>query len=567
MSETQSKPIAEPGGGAEPGGDAEPALDAIIIGAGFSGLYQLHCLRDRLGLRARVLEMADGVGGTWYWNRYPGARCDSESHSYSYYFSEELLQEWEWSERYPGQEEIRRYLNFVADRFDLRPDIRLSTRVVSAEYQDRRNTWLVTTESGERLEATYLITAVGCLSSANVPDIPGLSDFAGAWYHTGEWPHEGVDFSGKRVGQIGTGSTGIQAVPVIASEAEHLTVFQRTPNYSIPARNGPLSDDFKAYVKTHHDEIRTVMHRTPNGHPFDISTRKVFDVSEEEREALYEKAWDVGGLRFRATFQDLLVDKRANDTAAEFMKRKIREVVADPETARKLTDIDHPFATKRPPIDTDYFEAFNRDDVELVDVRAHPIRRITETGIETDEGLYPVDIIVFATGFDAMTGTLLKMDIRGRDGLTLKEAWAAGPKTYLGLQVVGFPNLFTVTGPGSPSVLCNMPVAIEQHVEWITDCIAAMREKGVARIEPDPVAVEDWVAHTNAVADATLMPSAGHSWYLGANVPGKPRVFMPYAGGMARYRKICDEVAAEGYRGFMLDGVAGSDVQAPNAAE
>jgi cation diffusion facilitator CzcD-associated flavoprotein CzcO len=528
--------------------------DALIIGAGFSGLYQLHCLRDRLGLSAQVLETADGVGGTWYWNRYPGARCDSESHSYSYYFSKEILEEWEWSERYPEQPEIMRYLNYVADKLDLKRDIRFGTRVKSAVYDEAANRWHIDTEAGDRYTATYLITAVGCLSTANIPDIPGLDSFAGDWYHTGQWPHDGVDFTGKRVGQIGTGSTGIQAAPVIASTAGHLTVFQRTPNYSVPAHNGPLSAEFKQYLRENHDEIREIMQSTPNGHPFRIADRNVADVTPEERLAIYEDAWATGGLRFRAAFRDLLLDKAANDTAAEFLKDKIRTVVKDPETAAKLANIDHPYAAKRPPIDTHYFETFNRDNVTLVDVRATPIERITPTGIVTADGEYPLDVIVFATGFDAMTGPLLGIDIRGRDGHALKDAWSAGPKTYLGLAVAGFPNMFTITGPGSPSVLCNMPVAIEQHVEWITDCIAHMREIGIDRIEAGPDSAEKWVAHVNDAANATLLPSVKHSWYLGANVPGKPRVFMPYAGGMTRYRAVCDDIAAKGYEGFRKEG-------------
>jgi len=538
-------------------------LDAVIVGAGFSGMYQLHLLRDRLGLKARVLERGDGVGGTWYWNRYPGARCDSESHSYSYYFSDALLQEWEWSERYPQQPEIVRYLNFVADKLDLKRDIQLDTTVTASRYDEAANRWLVETASGETLTAKYLITAVGCLSSANVPDIPGRDRFQGKWYHTGQWPHEGVDFTGKRVGQVGTGSTGIQAVPVIAAEAEHLTVFQRTANYSIPAQNGPLSSEFKAWAKKNADEIRTTMHASTNGHPFLMAERNVFDVSAEERRAIYEKAWEVGGLRFRAVFQDLLIDKAANDTAADFLKSKIREIVTDPRKAEALSEIDHPFATKRPPIDTGYFEAYNRDNVSLVNLRKTPIVEITEKGIRTSDKEYELDIIVFATGFDAMTGSLLKLGIVGRDGVSLNTAWEAGPRTYLGLQVAGFPNMFTITGPGSPSVLCNMPVAIEQHVEWVTNCIEQMEKKGVERIEPDEQAVTDWVEHVNDAADATLLPQAGHSWYLGANVPGKPQVFMPYAGGMARYRGICNGIAASGYEGFVMDGeTAGSPVPA-----
>ena len=525
-------------------------LDALIIGAGFAGLYQLHCLRDQLGMSARVLELADGIGGTWYWNRYPGARCDSESHAYAYYFSAELLEEWQWSERYPGHAEIVRYLNHVADRFDLRRDVQLKTRVVSAHYNEHENRWIVTTEQGQRFAATYLITAVGCLSTANVPDIPGLKDFKGQWHHTGQWPHEGVDFTGKRVGQIGTGSTGIQAAPVIAETAEHLTVFQRTPNFSVPARNHVLSQEFKRYCRENHRKIKATMHSTPNGHAFTISERKVFDVDADERQRIYEEYWEDGGLRFRACFQDLLADKAANDTAAEFLKSKIRQIVKDPDTAAKLSAIDHPYATKRPPVDTHYFETFNRDNVTLVDVRANPIERITPDGIETRDGHHELDIIVFATGFDAMTGALLRLDIRGRDGLTLQEAWKEGPRTYLGLTVAGFPNMFTVTGPGSPSVLTNMPVAIEQHVEWITRCIANMREEGTHVIEASEEASDLWVTHVNDAANATLMPQAGHSWYLGANIPGKPRMFMPYAGGMLRYRRICDAVAESSYEGF-----------------
>ena len=528
-------------------------FDALVIGAGFSGLYQLFCLRDRLGLSVRVLEAGAGVGGTWYWNRYPGARCDSESHSYCYTFSEELWREWEWSEKYPGPPEIMRYLNHVADKFDLKRDISFDTRVASAHYDEAANRWRVTTEAGEVFVAQFLITAVGCLSTANVPNIPGLDQFKGKWYHTGHWPHESVDFTGKRVGQLGTGSTGIQAAPVIAETAAHLTVFQRTANYSVPARNGPLSLEFKRWIRDSMDEIRTTMQAAVNGHPFLISETLALEVSPEERQARYEKGWEIGGLRFRAIFRDLVTNNEANATAVAFLKDKIRKIVKDPATAEKLADIDHPYAAKRPPIDTDYFETFNRDNVDLIDIRADPIERITPQGIKTKSGAeYPLDIIVFATGFDGMTGSLLKMDIRGRDVVSLKDAWAAGPRNYLGLQVAQFPNMFMITGPGSPSVLCNMPVAIEQHVEWITDCIAYLRKAGLTRIEPKEEAMDFWVAEVNAAANATVLPQAKHSWYLGANIPGKPRVFMPYAGGMAHYRKICAEVAAKNYEGFKL---------------
>ncbi len=527
-------------------------FDALVIGAGFAGLYQLLCLRDRLGLSVQALEAGSGVGGTWYWNRYPGARCDSESHAYCYTFSENLMREWEWSERYPEQPEIMRYLNHVADRFGLKRDIRFNTRVAAAHYHVATNRWHVRTEAGQQFTAKFLVTAVGCLSTANVPNIPGLESFEGDWYHTGQWPHEGVDFTGKRVGLIGTGSTGIQATPVIAETAAHLTVFQRTANDSVPARNVPLTPEFKRWVKDNAAEIRRATQITPNGHAFFISDRRALATPAEEHQALYEAAWETGGLQFRATFQDLMVNKAANDTAADFIRGKIRQIVNDPATAATLSDIDHPYAAKRPPIDTNYFETFNRDNVALVDVRASPIERITPSGIRTRDADYPLDIIVFATGFDAMTGPMLRMDIRGRDGTSLAEAWEAGPRNYLGLQVAGFPNLFTVTGPGSPSVLCNMPVAIEQHAEWIANCIAHMREHGIERIEPRPEAMDQWVEQVNEAANATLLPLATHSWYLGANVPGKPRVFMPYAGGMARYRQICADVAAKNYEGFML---------------
>lgn len=528
-------------------------LDALIIGAGFSGLYQLHCLRDRLGLSVAVVEKGDGVGGTWYWNRYPGARCDSESHSYCYSFSKDLTINWEFSERYPGPAEIRRYLNYVADTLDLKRDVRFNTEVEAARYNDSTGLWRVDIKGGESIDVRFLITAVGCLSSTNVPDIPGLDTFAGDWYHTGEWPHDGVDFSGKRVGQIGTGSTGIQAAPVIAETAGHLSVFQRTANYSVPAHNGPLTEEFQQYVKENVDEIHTLVRSSQNGHPWLVSPQKAATTDADERLALYEEAWKIGGLRFRATFDDLVRDKAANDTAAEFIKNKIRGIVNDPETARLLSDIDHPYAAKRPPIDTHYFETFNLDHVDLVDIRSDPIAQITPEGITTESGAqYPLDIIVFATGFDAMTGPLLSLDISGRKGKSLAKVWEAGPRNYLGLQVAGFPNMFTITGPGSPSVLCNMPIAIEQHVEWITDCIAHALENDIQSVEATEEAMDDWVAHVNDAANETLLPQAKHSWYLGANVPGKPQVFMPYAGGMVVYRDICNDVAADGYRGFAL---------------
>jgi cation diffusion facilitator CzcD-associated flavoprotein CzcO len=529
-------------------------FDAIVIGAGFAGLYQLHALRDRLGLKVRVLEAGGDLGGTWYWNRYPGARCDSESHAYRYFFSPELYKEWESSERYPGPEEIRAYLGFVAGRLDLRKDIEFGKRVTCAVFDEDAKCWRLETESGGKYSAQFLVTAVGCISAANVPNIPGLADFRGRWYHTGNWPHEGVDFRGKRVGQIGTGSTGIQAAPVIAETAAHLTVFQRTANYSVPARNAPLTPEFKRWVKENYEESRSIAKSTVNGHAFRISERNVFDVTPEERRAIYEKAWEFGGLQFRATFYDLVTNRAGNQTAVEFLKAKIRGVVKDPATAEALADIDHPYAAKRPPIDTNYFETFNRPNVSLVNLRKDPIERITRDGIKTRGREYPLDIIVFATGFDAMTGTLLKMDIRGREGKSLREYWKGGPETYLGVQIPGFPNLFTITGPGSPSVLTNMPVAIEQHVEWIADCIGHLRRNGVETIEPSAEAARDWGEKVQEAAKVTVLWDAKHSWYFGANVEGKPQVFMPYAGGLARYARLSAEIAARGYEGFLLGG-------------
>ncbi len=527
-------------------------FDALIVGAGFAGLYQLHVLRDKLKLNARVLEAADGVGGTWYWNRYPGARCDSESFYYSYSFSPELEQEWEWTERYPEQPEILRYLNHVADRFDLRPDIQLGTRVIAAKFDRLTNRWTVLTEAGDRYTAQFLITAVGCLSTANLPRIPGVGSFQGETYHTGLWPHEGVDFSGKRVGQIGTGSTGIQAVPVIAATAKHLTVFQRTPNYSVPARNAPMSAEEQRAIKANYQAIRDKTRSTSNGHPWDISPDSALDLDDTTRRARYEAAWEKGGLRFRAAFRDVLTSPEANETAAEFIREKIRHIVRDPVTAERLTPRDHPFAAKRPPIDTAYFETFNRDNVTLVDLRSTPIEAIVPEGVRTSAHTVELDVLVYATGFDAMTGPLLALNIEGEHGRTLRSEWGAGPISYLGLQIPGFPNLFTITGPGSPSVLTNMPTAIEQHVDWIAECIAHMRQVGATRIEAEPAAAEAWRVETTRAADATLLPMASSSWYLGANVPGKPRVFMPYAGGMAHYAEMCRKIAADGYPGFSL---------------
>ena len=515
----------------------------------------LHRLRDLLGLTVRCFEAGDGVGGTWYWNRYPGARCDSESTYYSYSFSEDLQQEWTWSTKYPEQPEILLYLNHVADRFNLRRDITFATRVTAATFLDGTDSWEVRTDDDEVVQCRFLISAVGCLSAANIPPVPGLDRFQGDRYHTGAWPHHDVSFSEKRVGLIGTGSSGIQATPVIAAEADHLYVFQRTPNYSIPARNRALSNEEWDNIKAHYGELRRKCRDSWSGFPYDRSELSALAVSPEEREARYEQLWaEEGGFKFLfGSFNDFLTNQDANDTVAEFIRRKIHEIVKDQAVAGLLSPRDYPYGTKRPPIDTAYYETFNRDNVTLVDLRETPIVEITPTGLRTSDHDYQLGVIVFATGFDAMTGSLLRIDVHGKHGLSLREKWAHGPVTYLGIQVAGFPNMFIITGPGSPSVLANMPTAIEQHVEWIADCIAYMREHGLTGVDASEDAQARWVEHVQAVADTTLFPKA-NSWYVGANIPGKNRVFMPYVGGFGPYDQLCKDIALNGYQGFVLSG-------------
>ena len=525
--------------------------DAVVIGAGFSGMYMLYRLRA-LGMSVRVYERGDDVGGTWYWNRYPGARCDCESMYYSYSFSPQLEQEWHWTERYPAQPEILRYLQHVADRFDLRRDIRFATSVTRASYSQAGNCWLVQTDDGAEVSASFLISAVGCLSVLNNPDIPGADSFAGPQYHTGAWPHEGVDFTGHRVAVIGTGASGIQAIPVIAEAASHLTVFQRTPNFMIPARNCPLDPELERRWKAHYRAWRRIGRESAAGIPYPMSSRSALTDSQDERRAVYEAAWADGGLMFGArTYGDLRSSLEANDTAVQFLHSKIDEIVADPVVAQMLKPTGYPFGAKRLPLDTNYYQTFNRPNVELVDLQRTPLEAITPAGIRTSERDYEIDVIVYATGFDAMTGSMLAIDIRGRGGVSLRDEWAAGPRTYLGLAMAGFPNFFAITGPGSPSVLSNMPVSIEQHVEWIAECLDYLRRDQVPWIEADRGAQEAWTAHVTELAASTLYLKAA-SWYLGANVPGKPRVFMPYLGGVAAYRHRCDEVAASGYEGFVL---------------
>ena len=529
---------------------SETRIDAVIVGAGFAGLYMLHRLRG-LGLSARVFEAGADVGGTWYWNRYPGARCDVESMQYSFSFSDELQQEWRWTERFAGQPEILRYASHVADRFDLRRDIQFGTRVTSAVFNEAAGRWLIDTDRGDCVSAAFCIMATGCLSAGRVPDIAGIDGFGSKSYHTGQWPHEGVDFTGQRVAVIGTGSSAIQSIPVIAEQAAHVFVFQRTPNFSVPARNGPLPPAYENEWKSSYPERRERARTLKSGIIYNFGETSALEATPEERQREYEARWQTGGISLLSAYNDLVVNKASNDTAAEFVRDRIRSIVDDPAVAELLLPTNHPIGTKRICVDTGYYETFNRSNVTLVNLRTSPIVAVTQDGIRTQDAEYPVDSIVYATGFDAMTGSLLRVDIRGRDGMTLAQKWAEGPRTYLGLMTAGFPNLFTITGPGSPSVLSNMIVSIEQHVEWIAGCLAYLRSHGIACMEATAAAEQSWVAHVNEVAYQTLYPQA-NSWYMGANIEGKPRVFMPYIGGVGVYRRTCDTVAANGYEGFHL---------------
>ena len=529
------------------------SVDVVVIGAGMAGLYMLHRLRG-LGLSSVAFETGKDVGGTWYWNRYPGARVDVESQEYSYSFSEELEREWRWTERYAAQPEILAYLCYVADRFDLRRDIRFETRVTSLRWNEETQLWSVSTDRGDALEARFVVSATGCLSVPNEPSFPGQESFKGPTYHTGRWPHEGVDFTGKRVAVIGTGSSAIQSIPQIARQASQVVVFQRTPNYSVPAHNGPLDPTVREKWLANRETNRELQRKSRGGFLFsNPSDKRATLVDESERRRAFEARWAIGGFAVGAAFADLMVDPRANCMIADFAAEKIRETVKDTQIADRLTPKHYPFGAKRLCVDTGYYETFNQPNVRLVDLRETPLERITPAGVRTTDATFEVDAIVFATGFDAMTGALSRIDITGCHGLTLKEAWEAGPRSYLGLMVAGFPNLFTITGPGSPSVLANMVVAIEQHVDWICDLLAYMGLVGLNTVEAKRDAQSEWVEHVNERASKTLFQLAD-SWYLGANVPGKPRVFMPYIGGMGAYRALCAAIAENGYMGFKLSG-------------
>ena len=526
------------------------SFDVIVVGAGFAGLYSIYRMRE-LGISVRAFEVGPDVGGVWYWNRYPGARCDVESLQYSYSFSKDLEQEWQWSERYAAQPEILAYINHVADRFDLRRDISFEERVEKAVWDEARAEWSVSTATGDVYTCRFCIMASGSLSVSRLPNILGLETFEGEAVHTGMWPDRPIELKNKKVAVVGTGSSGIQAIPSIAEQAECLTVFQRTPNFVVPARNRPLDADTQKAWKERYDHYRARAREV--GTLYEFSSKGALEVSEDERQQEYERRWAAGGVNFVHSFNNIYTDEAANATAADFVRAKIRQIVKDPEVADKLCPTDHPLGSKRICVASNYYETYNRPNVELVDIRQETIEAITPHGIRTSAREYPADVIVFATGYDALTGALTRIDIRGRDSQSLKDKWEHGPKNYLGLMTAGFPNMFIITGPGSPSALVNMVVGIEQHVDWIADCLAYLRAGGIARIDADPAAETMWVQHVNEAADKTLFVKA-NSWYLGANIPGKPRVFMPYVSGIGIYRRKCEDVAAKQYEGFILEG-------------
>ncbi|MBH67000.1 MAG: cyclohexanone monooxygenase [Rhodospirillaceae bacterium] len=526
-------------------------FDAVVVGAGFGGLYMLHRLRE-LGLSVRVYETGGGVGGTWYWNRYPGARCDVESMQYSYSFSEALEQEWEWSEKYAPQPEILQYANYVASKFDLRKDIFFETRVIAAAFDEGRQVWHISTDKGDIVEAQFCVMAVGCLSAANRPNFERLDMFTGEVYHTGEWPHEGVDFTGQNVGVIGTGSSAIQSIPLIAKQAKSLSVFQRTPNYSVPAWNTKLDSEYQNRIKAEYPDLRAKARGRPSGVMFPFNFQPALDPSDKERATIYEEFWARGGLPFLGAFSDLLFDSAANETAAEFARNKIREIVKDPETAKLLCP-SNVFGCKRLCVDSGYFQTFNEPHVNLIDISKKPIERFYGAGIVINGTNYELDAVVFATGFAAMTGSFDKINITGRNGLKLLDKWRAGPRTYLGLSTSGFPNFFMITGPGSPSVLASMIQSIEQHVDWMADCIGHIKKIGARTIEPTEEYESDWVEHVTEVSKVSLRSTCS-SWYVGANIEGRPRVFMPYIGGFPVYVDRCNDVMSKGFEGFLIDG-------------
>jgi cyclohexanone monooxygenase len=527
--------------------DSGPTFDVVVIGAGFAGIYMVHRLRT-LGFSVQGLEAGAGVGGTWYWNRYPGARCDIESMFYSYSFMEDLDQEWPLTELYPSQPRILEYLQTASKRLDVLDNFRFGARVVALDFDAAANQWSASLQTGERITSRFVVTAVGCLSASNSPDFEGLASFSGTVLHTSNWPEEPVDLVGKRVGVIGTGASGIQAIPVIAAEAEHVTVFQRTPQFTLPAHNAPVSEELERLWKLNYREWRRRSRLDDVGVPYPSSSDSAMAIGSAERRAIYERGWQNGS--FSRSFAGILVDETVNETAADFVREKIASIVEDPSIAAALQPHSYPYGTKRTPLNTGYYETFNRNNVDLVDLRAHPIERFTSEGIRTSAGTHELDVVVLATGFDALTGPLVRLGVQA-NGVRLDEAWSSGAATYLGLMVPEFPNLFTVTGPGSPSVLTNMPVAIEQHVEWIADCLMFLAESGYDYIEARADQAATWMQEVQVAAHKTLYPRAS-SWYAGANIPGKPRQFLPYAGGLVAYRRVCDEVASAQYASFTL---------------
>ena len=525
-------------------------LDAVVVGAGFAGLYQLHKLREQ-GLNVRAFEAGSGVGGTWYWNRYPGARVDSQSYIYQYWFSDDLLKEWNWSERFPAREETERYLNFVADKFDLREDIQFNTRVTAATYDESTQRWTVTTDKGESFSAQFLVMGTGGLSTPMVPPFPGHDTFKGLTLHTAHWPKEGVDLKGKRVGVIGTGATGVQVIQTIADQVKHLTVFQRTANYTIPMLNPKYDDAMRASLRAQYPALKERVQNTFAGFDYDFGDKNFHDLTPEERQRTMQTLWEDGSLNFWiGGFKEVFFDEAINEEISKFVRQRIRERIKDPKVADKLVPSDHGFGTRRVPLETLYYEAFNRDNVLLVDTKATPIERMTEKGIQTSAGEHELDILIFATGFDAGTGTLTRIDIRGRDGLLLKDAWADGIRTTMGLQVHGYPNMFMTMAPFSPAAaFCNVPTCLQQQVDWITDCIQFVRSQGLKSIEASAEAEAKWVAHHDELANLTLIPKT-KSWYMGTNVKGKPPRLLAYVGGANVYRQACDDVKARGYEGF-----------------
>jgi len=531
--------------------NTNPDVDVVVIGAGFSGLYAVHRLHNVEGLNVLAFEASDTVGGTWNYNRYPGARCDTEGYYYCYSFDRELLQEWEWTGKYPEQAELLAYLEHVASRYDLRRHIRFNTRVAAARYDAPTSRWIITTDAGQTVTARYFVTGVGHLSIARyIPEIEGMADYAGEWQHSSRWPREGIDLTGKRVGVIGTGSSGVQMIPVLAKQAEHVTVFQRTPQYSIPARHETATPAFFAEVKRHYDEIWAACRQSAGGFPWQHNGISALEVSEAERLATYERLWQEGGIKFAfGSYKDLSINIAANQTVSDFIRAKISQVVDDPETLASLLPTDHPFMSRRTIVDTEYFETYNRDNVALVDLRKTPVVRMTKRGIETTAGEVGLDLIVFATGFDAVTGPFFNIDIEGRDGLKLTQAWAGGPQAYLGLQTVGFPNMFMITGPTSATG--NLPLNAELHVDWIADCIAQLDEAGAESIEPSDQAQQEWMREVARMSERSMI-SRADSWFNGANIPGKAHGHLFYLGHFGRYRTTVTDTARDGYRGFVL---------------